>query len=147
LYRCTKIDDDGNLIGTYTTNYSESAGYDKIIPYQYGDDVGFIYTDFVYNEDLVADAGSNICTQLDKIKNYLGNFEYFYDIYGNFHFQEIKNYLNNSQAKVVINEITADDYKIDLSQGKTVYTFDDATLVTSFQNNPQYQTIKNDYLV
>lgn len=131
-----------------TTNYSEASKEGRIVTaYQYEDDIGFIYTDFVYTEDLIADAGSNVCMQLDKIKNYLGNFEYFYDIYGNFHFQEIKNYLNNSQAKIVINNILADDYKIDLSQGKTVYTFDNSTLITSFQNNPQYQNIKNDFIV
>ena len=121
-----------------TTNYSEAKrGGRAVSTYQYEDDIGFIYTDFVYNEDLIADAGSNVCTQLDKIKNYLGNFEYFYDIYGNFHFQEIKNYLNNSHAKVVIDQIAANDYKIDLSQGKAVYIFDNSTLVNSFQNNPQ----------
>lgn len=131
-----------------TTNYSEAKrGGRAVSTYQYEDDIGFIYTDFVYNEDLIADAGSNVCTQLDKIKNYLGNFEYFYDIYGNFHFQEIKNYLNNSHAKVVIDQIAANDYKIDLSQGKAVYIFDNSTLVTSFQNNPQYQNIKNDFIV
>jgi hypothetical protein len=88
-----------------------------------------------------------VCAQLDKIKNYLGNYEYFYDIYGNFHFQEIKNYLNNSQAKVDVDDLSPDDYRIDLSQGKPVYTFDDGVLITSFQNNPQYQNIKNDYIV
>ena len=131
-----------------TTNYSEAAQGGRIVkPYQYGDDIGFIYTDFVYTDDLIADAGSTVCAQLDKIKNYLGNFEYFYDIYGNFHFQEIKNYLNNSQAKVVINEINANNYKIDLSQGKAVYTFTDSAIITSFQNSPQYQNVKNDFVV
>ena len=131
-----------------TTNYTDiTRGSYVGKSYQYGDDIGFIYTDFVYTEDLIADAGSSVCAQLDKIKNYLGNYEYFYDIYGNFHFQEIKNYLNNSQAKVDVDDLSPDDYRIDLSQGKSVYTFDDGVLITSFQNNPQYQNIKNDYIV
>ena len=131
-----------------TTNYTDitRGGYVGKT-YQYGDDIGFIYTDFVYTEDLIADAGSSVCAQLDKIKNYLGNYEYFYDIYGNFHFQEIKNYLNNSQAKVDVDALSPDDYRIDLSQGKAVYTFDNGVLITSFQNNPQYQNIKNDFIV
>ena len=37
-----------------------------------------------------------LCTILDKIKNLLGNFEYYYDLDGNFIFQEVKNYLNNT---------------------------------------------------
>jgi len=35
----------------------------------------------------------------------LGNYEYFYDVYGNFVFQEIKNYLNNSQSKLIIDKL------------------------------------------
>ena len=41
---------------------------------------------------------------LDKIIEVLGNFEYFYDVNGNFIFQEIKNYLNNSQTKYILDE-------------------------------------------
>ena len=131
-----------------TTNYNEAKKNERIVTtHQYQDDVGFIYTDFVYTEDLVADAGSSICTQLDKIKNYLGNFEYFYDIYGNFHFQEIKNYLNNTETKIVIDNINTNNYSLDLSHNKAVYTFEDSVLISSFQNNPNYQNIKNDFLV
>jgi acetylornithine/succinyldiaminopimelate/putrescine aminotransferase len=54
--------------------------------YTSGQDIGYIYTDFVYTEDLVANAGDSICTMLDKIKSMLGNYEYFYDINGNFVF-------------------------------------------------------------
>lgn len=52
--------------------------------FSYGDDVGFIYTDFIYPQELIGDAGSTVVTILDKIKNFLGNYEYFYDVDGNF---------------------------------------------------------------
>ena len=63
-------------------------------PFSYGQDVGYIYTDLTYPGELVSKAGDTICSILDQIKNVLGNYEYFYDLNGNFVFQQIKNYLN-----------------------------------------------------
>lgn len=115
--------------------------------YETQQDVGYIYTDFVYTDDLIGNAGDSVCTILDKIKNYLGNYEYFYDIDGNFVFQEIKNYLNTSKATVDIQNLSNSDYLTDFSNGKSVYTFDGSKLNTSFTMNPQYNMIKNDYIV
>lgn len=117
------------------------------ITYNYGDDVGFIYTDFTYPGELVGNAGDNISGIIDKIKGTLGNFEDFYDIYGNFRLQEIKNYLNTSHATTLLQNLTKDDYVIDQSQGKSVYDFSNSKLITSFSNTPQYLNIKNDYVV
>lgn len=39
------------------------------------------------------------------------------------------------------------DYLTDFSNGKSVYTFDGSKLNTSFAMNPQYNMIKNDYIV
>lgn len=110
-------------------------------------DVGYIYTDFVYTDDLIGNAGDSVCTILDKVKSYLGNYEYFYDIDGNFIFQEIKNYLNTSKATVDIQNLSNSDYLTDFSNGKSVYTFDESKLNTSFTMNPQYNMIKNDYVI
>ena len=90
------IHKDGQHI--MSTNYADAEGEEYEL-YEYGEDVGFIYTDFVYPDELITNPGDNVCTVLDKIKNTLGNYEYFYDTDGNFHFQEIKNYLNTTQAK------------------------------------------------
>ena len=43
--------------------------------------------------------------------------------------------------------ISIEDYFIDNSNGKSVYTFDDGLLVSSYSNAPQFQMIKNDYIV
>ena len=114
--------------------------------YKSGQDVGYIYTDFTYPGELVSNAGESVCSMLDKIKNVLGNYEYFYDIDGNFVFQEIKNYLNTTQATVELGNLSKDDYLIDMSKGKSVYTFD-SKLGISFSNSPQYGMIKNDFIV
>ena len=115
--------------------------------FSFGQDVGFIYSDFYYPGELVGNAGDSVVTILDKIKNTLGNFEYFYDVQGNFIFQEKKNYLNTKYSTVNVNEMNANNYLIDASRSKYSYEFNDANLITSFSNSPQYNMIKNDFVV
>lgn len=115
--------------------------------FEYGDDIGFVYSDFYYPGDLNSNAGDSVCTILDKIKNTLGNFEYFYDVDGNFIFREIKNYLNTSQAKVELDKLNNNDYYIDRANGKSVYSFNDSNLIMSYSNSPKYEMIKNDFIV
>lgn len=138
------INDDGTYY--MTMNSAEAIGKSYTM-YECGEDVGYVNTDFIYTQELIGDAGSTVCTILDKIKNYLGNFEYFYDVDGNFIFQEIKNYLNTTQAKVDLENLTKNDYIIDMSKGKIVYNFDNSNLITSYSNTPQYNMIKNDFIV
>ena len=120
---------------------------DSYTEYKSGQDVGYIYTDFIYPGELIGDAGNSVCDILDKIKSALGNYEYFYDLDGNFIFQEIKNYLNTSKSTTDLNDMEQDDYLIDITKGKSVYTFDDSFLISSYSNAPQYSMIKNDYIV
>lgn len=143
---------DGTIYNSFSTNYNELAarqaqGHGTIKEFSYGQDIGYILTDFVYPGELVGNAGDTVVTILDQIKDTLGNYEYFYDIDGNFRFQEIKNYLNTSYSTFLINEINADNYLVDYTSGKSVYTFEDANIIQSYSNSPQYQQIKNDFLV
>ena len=143
---------DGTIYNSFSTSYNELAarqaqGHGTIKEFSYGQDIGYILTDFVYPGELVGNAGDTVVTILDQIKNTLGNYEYFYDIDGNFRFQEIKNYLNTSYSTFLINEINADNYLVDYTSGKSVYTFEDANIIQSYSNSPQYQQIKNDFLV
>lgn len=112
-----------------------------------GSDIGYEYTDFIYSSELVASAGDSVCNILDKIKEYLGNFEYFYDVFGIFHFREIKNYLNTTQATAVLDEMDTYDYLIDMVDGKSIYTFSNDTNLVSISLNPSYENIKNDYVI
>ena len=138
------INDNNNYI--MTTEYAQTQGK-EYKRYEQGEDIGYIYTDFIYPTELVGDAGVSVTAILDQIRDFLGNFEYFYDVFGNFRFQEKKNFLNNSQAKVEINKITNNDYLLDMGKGKTVYNFNNSNLITSYNNTPQYQKIKNDFIV
>lgn len=125
----------------------------------YGKDVGYIYSDFTYPGELIGDAGSTITDILDKIKNTLGNYEYFYDIEGNFRFQEIKNYLNTTYSTTVLNQLNRQNYTeedniidsqsyiINKGKGKSVYKFTDSTSVISYSNSPKYENVKNDFII
>lgn len=132
-------------------------------PFSYGEDVGYTLIDFTYPGDLIGEAGSTVVDILQQIKTVLGNYEYFYDLNGNFVFQEIKNYLNNSQSKYILDSLNnrqllpdyieaqknpqMQAYLIDTSNGTSFFEFSDSNLISSFNNTPQYLKIKNDFLV
>ena len=137
---------EDNSSYTMSTNYADTVGYTYQM-FEYGEDVGYMYTDFTCPTELIANPGENVCVVLDKIKNMLGNYEYFYDTQGNFHFEEIKNYLNTTQATIDLETMNKNDYLISTSKGKTVYEFNNSNLVTSFSNSPQFNKIKNDFVV
>lgn len=138
------INENGSY--TMTTNYNDAKGKAYTM-YEYGDDVGFIFTDFTYPSELIENAGSSVVTVLDKIKSTLGNYEYFYDVHGNFVWQEIKNYLNTTQATVDLQKLNNEDYIVDQSRGKIAYDFTNSALVSSYSNTPQFSQIKNDFVV
>lgn len=128
--------------------------------YTQNQDVGYVYENFVYDDELSLNAGSKVTDVLDKIKTWLGNYEYFYDEYGQFHFQEIKNYLNNTYSSYIWDKLTDDstqdfplkdttdeDYWFEDTQGKVVYTFNDSDNLVSITNTPSYENIKNDFIV
>lgn len=117
------------------------------IQYNNGEDVGYIYDDFYYTSELSASAGETVTSVLDKIVQYLGNYEYFYDEFGVFHFREIKNYLNTTQATNLLDDMAANNYLVDIATSKDVYTFSDNSNLVSISANPQYNNIKNDYVI
>ena len=149
LYLFQTLEDDGSYTNHFTTKFQqiENPSEGKFMEFTYGDNVGFILSDFYFPGELVANAGDTVVTILDKIKDLFGNYEYFYDIDGNFRFQEIKNYLNSSYSTFLLNQMDLNNYLTDYASGKSVYTFEDAKIIQSFSSSPQYQQIKNDFLV
>jgi hypothetical protein len=61
---------------------------------EYGDCAGYRTTDLVFAGDLIAKAGESLTSILDKIRNMLVEFEYFYDVDGHFIFQKKPSYTN-----------------------------------------------------
>lgn len=117
---------------------SQEFQYHKFIK---GEDIGYEETDFTYPGELIFAAGSTITNLLDKICDVLGNYEYFYDLDGNFVFQEIKNYLNTRYTPFQKSYIKA------FSDSKYFYNFSNSKEVTAYSLNPQYNNIKNDFIV
>lgn len=137
--------------------------------FEVGRDVGYIYSDFVITEELVGSAGDTVCSILDQIKNILGNYEYFYDEMGIFHFREIKNYLNINQSSYLLEKMESNldagrylniqggqfrldtssesQYLIETTNKKSLYSFSDNHNITSITVTPNYSNIKNDYIV
>jgi hypothetical protein len=127
-----------------TENYIESS----LKEFLYGEDVGYMIEPFVYPGTLECAAGETVASLLNKIKNALGdNYEWFYDINGRFIFQEKKNYLNTSLSSFL--NIKEQDYLSILNLSKSVYVFNNENrkLLTNISINPQYQNIKNDFVV
>ena len=120
-----------------------------------GMDIGFIYTDFVYPGQLVCNAGQTVTSVLDKIINIIGNYEYFYDVFGKFRFQEKQNYLNMTNtaywAKEQDNKVgnlPSDVYQADYYRlTKSVYDFTDNNYTVTYNNSLNYNNIKNDFVV
>ena len=133
----------------FTDNYnsfiiSDSPQEGFIHRYSYGQDIGYMETPMTYPGELIFDAGSTVVNLLDKICETLGNYEYFYNIEGQFIFQEKKNYLNNYYTPII--ELDTKNYIQNFSNTKYAYSITDANTSTSFTVNPQYDNIKNDYI-
>ena len=99
-------------------------------PYEY---FGYSFNSFTFPGELTCQPGDTVTSVLDKIKNQLGNYEYFYDVFGNFVFQEIKNYSNNS----FVNSKDAQ---------KCEYQFQD-NIIQSISTNFDVSKLKNDFLI
>lgn len=133
--------------GVFTGNYTYTRGfYRECQEYSYGDCIGYRAIDFRYPDELILSAGETICDLLDKIVEALGNYEYFFDINGNFVFQEQKNNLINPKITSIIEE-NEEKFYSDFSEPRIVYNFNEANLQSAFTVNPNYENVKNDFIV
>ena len=123
-------------------NGEEKLG--KIIRVAPGQTIGYRETDLTYPGELVATNGENLTIVLDKIKNFLGNYEYFYNLKGQFVFREKRNFLNNPFSKFFSNEDTA---YYDYDSKKIAYSFENNVLLTSYSKSPAIGNIKNDFCI
>lgn len=114
---------------------------------EYGQTAGYRQTDLTYIGELISSVGETLTSVLDKIKNMLGDFEYFYDVNGRFIFQKKKTYVNTTWNTLVETD-DKDVYAENAAYTSDVqYSFEDNNLITSFSNNPQLNNLKNDFSV
>ena len=147
LYIYEKINEKNPVLKQYYPSMSANLlGYDNKIQYNAGQDIGYTLEKFTYPGELIAQQGQSVCDILEIIKNTLGNYEYFYDVYGNFIFQEKQNFINTSESTKKINNMTSMNY-YDFPNNNIIYNFNNGNLITSYSNTPQYSLIKNDFII
>lgn len=113
---------------------------------EYGQTAGYRQTSLTYAGDLIANVGETIVSVLDKIKNMLGEFEYFYDLDGHFVFQKKQSFINTIYSPVGQSEDEQYIISQKLSQASQ-YFFNGGELITTFNNNPNIANVKNDYSI
>jgi hypothetical protein len=126
-------------------NFDEGTFYDgyRIAKIEYGDTAGYHRTELIYPSELTLNAGEAVTAMLDKIKNMLGNFEYFYDLDGRFVFQKQRTYTQGvfsplSENGGAIAAVDMEEY---------IYRFEDAKILTNLSNAPNLSNIKNDFSI
>ena len=112
-----------------------------------GETVGYRLTDIIYPGELVESVGTPVTSTLDKVKNMLGNFEYFYDDDGRFVFQKKRTFVNESW-----NNIKQDGDKSVYVEDAAYtspfeYMFEGNKLIASFSNSPQLTNVRNDFSI
>lgn len=124
-----------------------SEGYSyQLIKIEYGMTCGYRVTDLIYPSDLVLNVGEGLTSMLDKIVTMLGNFEYFYNLDGQFIFQKKPTFVHTSWNTIVNNG--EDQWVADASYNSShVYSLYDSKLVSSFSNSPALNNIKNDFSI
>lgn len=141
--------DESRIDGTFTDSdiYSEEGKNYNIAKIDYGETAGYREIDLVYPSDLIANSGETITSVLDKIKNVLGDYEYFYDLDGRFIFQKKKTYVNTAWSPLVQNG--GDQPYVDtfMVSSPYSYNFSDSSLFTSFNNTPDLAKLRNDFTV
>lgn len=112
----------------------------------YGQTAGYRETDLVYAGDLIANVGEALTSVLDKIKNMLVEFEYFYDVDGRFIFQKKQSFIstmwnaNDKDNSYTMNQALA-------LAATHSYIFSGSELITAFNNNPNLLNLRNDYSI
>ena len=136
----------GNKPISLDINGNETSDESEIVrTISHGDLAGYELVDFTYPGELIKQAGEPVTSILDSIRSVLGNYEYFYDVNGNFVFQEIKNYLNTSYTPIT--DLGNNNYTVNFGEDHIAYSFKDSNIISSYNNTPNWLNIKNDFIV
>ena len=138
------ISQDINPTKVYGDKESKKAF--EIIKIEQGMTCGYRMTDLIYPKDLTINVGEGLTSMLDKLISMLGNFEYFYNLDGQFIFQKKRTFVDTSWNNFANNEeeLWAEHTAYTSSH---VYSLYDSKLVSSFSNNPALNNVKNDFSI
>lgn len=115
--------------------------YYQVKEIEFGMAAGYRVTDLTYAGDLTASIGNSITTILDKIKNMLVHFEYYYNNYGQFVFQRKQSFNNSTWNSINQKNPIVSEYRdIDMA-------FSNLKLIQSISRTPNLTNVKNDYSI
>ena len=139
-------------MGTSNPAYVQASGKMwHIAKVETGQTAGYRLTDLTYPGDLIGNIGESVTSILDKIKNMLGEFEYFYDLDGRFVFQRKQSFVNTlwSPAQNNSEDKSQDEayYESFATSSASTYEFSEGELITAFNNNPNIANMRNDYSI
>ena len=139
FFSMNTLDSDYNLNATPILFGNKTCYVAKV---EYGETAGYHRIPLVYNTDLILNAGETVTSLLDKLKNMLGDFEYFYDLQGRFVFQKKNTYIQELFSPVDGELVTPIMYTSQYS-----YKFEDEQLFTAISNSPNINNLKNDFAI
>lgn len=122
----------------------------------YGSVLGYRTTDYTYPGDFIMNPGDTITAALDKIVKTFGDeYEYFYNLDGQFVFQKKLTYVNTSWNSLTDtwesnekDELTKSVYAESAKLVSQVeYNFIGGETLTTFNNTPNISNIRNDYAI
>lgn len=132
---------------SYDFTISGEAGTWNFAKLEYGNAAGYRETELTYAGDLIANVGETITSVLDKIKNMLGEFEYFYDLDGRFVFQKKQALVNTLWAPSSGKDNENAYFEGLAASSAQIYEFNNHNLITAFNNTPNLLNMKNDYSI
>ena len=136
----------GRKIRVFDSNGNLEDGFFYIAKVEYGQTAGYRKRDLTFAGDLIANVGESLTSILDKIKNMLVEFEYFYDLDGRFVFQKKQSFISTFWSEDTNREEEEAAKGLALSSTNS-YVFGGGELITAFNNNPNLLNLRNDYSV
>lgn len=146
LDRYDNLLDYGHISTVFTFDLEEQIPY-CAAKFEHGSVIGHIEIPFVYPTDLIANVGETVVSVLDKIKNVLGDFEYFYNLEGQFIFRKKPASINTAWSPEI--KLGGDQAIVEgLAVASDIaYSFTGGELLTAFNNSPTMNNTKNDFSV
>ena len=148
LETLTETISGGTIAAEVKFDQAENALTYYVAKVEYGQTAGYRITDLVYAGELIGKVGETLTSILDKIRNMLVEYEYFYNVEGQFVFQKKQSYLSTLWSPIENAEedlpAVIKNYSTDSSN---TYTFSGGELITSFNNAPDLKNVRNDFSI
>ena len=138
-YSLQTLDASYNL--NATSVYFNNEEY-KVARIEAGQVAGYHQILLTYFSDLIGNVGESITSILDKIKQMLGEFEYFYDLKGRFIFQKKRTYVQE-----LFSPIKGGIFNPTMITTPYAYKFEDWSMFNSMPNSSNIGNVKNDFSV